>query len=140
MSENRLSPEQLRTLFLFEKLSDDQLRLLSEHGQVETRAAGTPVYLEGEPATCFFVLLSGTVALRRRVHGDDVEVTRTEQRGVYGGAIQAFINGAEQFYVNGMHAALAVSAAITFAAAIVAVVTVRTRPAVVREHLAEMAA
>ena len=43
-------------------------------------------------------------------------------------------------YVNGMHAALAVSAAITFAAAIVAVVTVRTKPAVVREHLAEMAA
>jgi len=43
-------------------------------------------------------------------------------------------------YVNGMHAALAVSAAISFAAAIVAVVTVRTKPAVVREHLAEMAA
>ncbi len=47
---------------------------------------------------------------------------------------------AAQDYVNGMHAALAVSAAITFAAAIVAVVTVRTRPSVVREHLAEMAA
>jgi len=46
---------------------------------------------------------------------------------------------AKQDYVNGMHAALAVSAAITFAAAIVAVVTVRTKPAVVREHLAEMA-
>jgi EmrB/QacA subfamily drug resistance transporter len=43
-------------------------------------------------------------------------------------------------YVNGMHAALGVSAAITFAAAIVAVVAVRTKPAVVREHLAEMAA
>jgi EmrB/QacA subfamily drug resistance transporter len=43
-------------------------------------------------------------------------------------------------YVNGMHAALAVSAAISFAAAIVAVVFVRTKPAVVREHLAEMAA
>jgi EmrB/QacA subfamily drug resistance transporter len=47
---------------------------------------------------------------------------------------------AKQDYVNGMHAALAVSAAISFAAAIVAVVTVRTKPAVVREHLAEMAA
>jgi EmrB/QacA subfamily drug resistance transporter len=43
-------------------------------------------------------------------------------------------------YVNGMHAALAVSAAISFAAAIVAVVTVKTKPAVVREHLAEIAA
>jgi predicted MFS family arabinose efflux permease len=47
---------------------------------------------------------------------------------------------AAQDYVNGMHAALGVSAAIIFAGAIVAVVTVRTRPAVVREHLAEMAA
>ena len=43
-------------------------------------------------------------------------------------------------YVNGLHAGLAVSAAISFLAAIVAVVTVRTRPEVVREHIAEMAA
>jgi MFS family permease len=47
---------------------------------------------------------------------------------------------AKQDYVNGMHAALAVSAAITFAAAVVAIVAVRTKPAVVREHLAEIAA
>ena len=47
---------------------------------------------------------------------------------------------AAQDYVNGLHAGLAVSAAISFAAAIVAVVTVRTRPEVVREHIAEMAA
>jgi EmrB/QacA subfamily drug resistance transporter len=43
-------------------------------------------------------------------------------------------------YVNGLHAGFAVGAAITFAAAAVAVVTVRTKPEVVREHLAEMAA
>jgi EmrB/QacA subfamily drug resistance transporter len=47
---------------------------------------------------------------------------------------------AAQDYVNGLHSALAVSAAISFAAAIVAVVLVRTRPEVVREHLAELAA
>jgi EmrB/QacA subfamily drug resistance transporter len=51
-----------------------------------------------------------------------------------------YTSAAKLDYVNGMHAALAVSAAITFAAALVAVVTVRTKPAVVREHLAEMAA
>jgi EmrB/QacA subfamily drug resistance transporter len=45
-----------------------------------------------------------------------------------------------QDYVNGLHAGLAISAAISFAAAIVAVVTVRTRPEVVREHIVEMAA
>jgi EmrB/QacA subfamily drug resistance transporter len=47
--------------------------------------------------------------------------------------------GAQDF-VNGLHAALLVSAGITFAAALVAVVTVRTRPDVERAHLAEMAA
>jgi len=45
-----------------------------------------------------------------------------------------------QDYVNGLHAALLVSAAITFAAALVAVVLVRTRPEVEQAHLAEMAA
>jgi EmrB/QacA subfamily drug resistance transporter len=45
-----------------------------------------------------------------------------------------------QQFVNGLHAALLVAAVITFAAAVVAIVTVRTRPEVVREHLAEIAA
>jgi EmrB/QacA subfamily drug resistance transporter len=47
--------------------------------------------------------------------------------------------GAQQF-VDGLHAALLVAAAITFAAAIVAVVFVRTRPEVVREQVVELAA
>ena len=45
--------------------------------------------------------------------------------------------GAAQDYVNGLHAALAVSACISFGAAIVAVVLVRTRPQVERAHVAE---
>jgi len=47
---------------------------------------------------------------------------------------------AQQQFVNGLHAALFVSACITFAAAIVAVALVRTSPAVEHAHLAEMAA
>jgi EmrB/QacA subfamily drug resistance transporter len=47
---------------------------------------------------------------------------------------------AAQDYVNGLHAGFAVAAVITFAAAIVAVVTVRTRPEVVQEHIVELAA
>ncbi|GGO01713.1 histidine kinase [Microbispora rosea subsp. aerata] len=96
-----LSPGELRTLFLFESLDDAQLARLSEAGRVERRDAGTFVYQEGEPATCFFVLLSGTVAMSRRVHGDDVEVSRTHQRGVYGGATQAYITGdVAQLYLS----------------------------------------
>jgi signal transduction histidine kinase len=101
---SRLTPDELRTLFLFESLTPEQLAMLAEKGEVETRAAGTPVYSEGDPATCFFVLLHGTITLSRLVHGDDVEVNRTEQRGVYGGATQAFIKSIDQVYLNTMRA------------------------------------
>ena len=47
---------------------------------------------------------------------------------------------AGQNYVDGRHAGFEVGAAITFVAAIVAIVLVRTRPEVVREHIVEIAA
>jgi EmrB/QacA subfamily drug resistance transporter len=47
---------------------------------------------------------------------------------------------AAQDYVDGLHAGFAVGAVITFVAAAVAVALVRTRPEVVREHIAELAA
>jgi signal transduction histidine kinase len=86
---------ELRTLFLFEKLDDEQLARLCREGRVEEFEPG-PVYTEGEPATCFFVLLSGTVVLSRRVGSDDVEITRTSQRGVYAGAFQAYLGDRAQ--------------------------------------------
>ncbi|MFI9638563.1 ATP-binding protein [Micromonospora sp. NPDC051925] len=104
-SDRRLTPDELRELFLFAALDPEQLDWLAEHGRVEQRAAGTVVYAEGEPASCFFVLLSGAVTMSRRVHGDDVEVTRTDQRGVYGGATQAYLGGqVAQVYLNTLRA------------------------------------
>jgi hypothetical protein len=49
------------------------------------------------------------------------------------------LEGAQQF-VNGLHAALLVAAVITFLAAVVAVVLVRTKPEVEHAQLAELAA
>jgi signal transduction histidine kinase len=89
----RLSPAELRTLFLFESLNDDQLDWLSRNGYVQSWSAGEAVYSEGEPATCFFVLLSGTLSMHRQVENTDLETTRTDQRGVYAGATQAFVRG-----------------------------------------------
>ncbi|PZG00772.1 ATP-binding protein [Micromonospora deserti] len=104
-TSDRLAPDELRTLFLFAELTPEQLTHLSEHGRVEQRRAGDAVYVEGEPARCFYVLLSGTVAMHRRVQGDEVEVSRTSQRGVYGGATQAYIGDpAEQRYTNSLFA------------------------------------
>jgi signal transduction histidine kinase len=96
------SADELRTLFLFEKLSDDQLAWLCREGRVERIEPG-PVYSEGEPATCFYVLLDGTLVLSRRVGADDVEVTRTSSPGVYAGAFQAYLGDrVPQVYTNSL--------------------------------------
>src|SRR4030095_11218657 len=92
----RLSPTQLRTLFLFESLDDDQLDWLSENGYCKTWLAGQEVYAEGEPATCFFILLAGTLSMHRRVENTEVETARTNQRGVYAGATQSFVKGMDE--------------------------------------------
>jgi signal transduction histidine kinase len=100
----KCSSDELRTLFLFEKLGDDQLRWLCERGHVELFPPGT-VFTEGAPATCFYVLLEGTVAMSRRVGEDDVEVNRTSQRGVYAGAFTAYLGDrVPQAYMNSLKA------------------------------------
>ena len=54
-------PAALAELFLFEKLSDEQLAWLAERGQVRSYEAGATVYRVGEPATCLYLLLEGTL-------------------------------------------------------------------------------
>lgn len=95
-------PDEIGSLFLFEKLTPEQLGRLCEAGRVERYEPGT-VYAEGDPATCFYVMVEGTVVLSRRVGGDDVEVTRTSQRGVYAGAMQAYLGDrVPQVYNNSL--------------------------------------
>ena len=102
MTEELCSPDELRTLFLFEKLTDAQLEWLCQRGRVELIPAG-PVYAEGDPARCFYVLLDGTVVLSRRVGSDDIEAGRTSQRGVYAGAWQAYLGDrVPQLYPSSM--------------------------------------
>jgi signal transduction histidine kinase len=86
-----MTPDELRSLFLFESLTDDQLRWLSEQGRVEEYPAGD-VLREGEPAELFLVLLAGTVALSRRSGQSDIEVNRSNHAGSYMGATQGYLN------------------------------------------------
>jgi signal transduction histidine kinase len=96
--------DELRTLFLFEKLSDEQLTWLCERGRVELHEPGY-VLREGEPAEVLYLLLDGTIALSRLVGGDEVETTRTDQRGVYAGAWSAFLDtNATSTYAASMRA------------------------------------
>ncbi|MER6048348.1 ATP-binding protein [Streptomyces sp. NPDC001793] len=84
------SQAEIGSLFLFEKLAPDQLARLCREGRVEEFEPG-PVYGEGEAATCFYVLLEGTLVLSRRIGDYDVEVNRTSSRGVYAGAFQSYL-------------------------------------------------
>jgi signal transduction histidine kinase len=88
----KLGPDELRTLFLFADLTEEQLAWVAEHGDVVAVPAGENIVVEGEPADCFHVLLSGTIAMSRLVGGDNVETTRTDHRGVYFGAVQFYVD------------------------------------------------
>jgi signal transduction histidine kinase len=96
------SADELRTLFLFEKLTGEQLAWLCSHGHVE-RAEPGQLYAEGDPARCLYVLLDGALVLSRRVGADDVEVVRTSERGVYAGAFFAYLGDrVPQVYNNSL--------------------------------------
>jgi signal transduction histidine kinase len=88
----RLGPEELRGLFLFERLTDEQLAWLAERGEVAGYEAGSTVYEAGEPATCLFVLLEGTLSMLMRAGGTEIEVNRTDHRGTYAGAFFAYLD------------------------------------------------
>jgi signal transduction histidine kinase len=96
--------DELRQLFLFKGLTDDQIGWLCREGRVIATEPG-PVYREGEPAEFLYVLLSGTVVLSRRIGEDDVEVTRTSSPGVYAGAFFAYLGDrVPQVYNNSLRA------------------------------------
>ncbi|GLZ44845.1 histidine kinase [Actinomycetospora sp. NBRC 106375] len=103
-TSDKLSREELRGLFLFEKLDDGQLDWLAEHGDRVAFSAGETVCREGDPASCFWVLLTGEVAMAQTMRGDEVETTRTSQRGAYGGSMQAYIPGVDQTYMHTLRA------------------------------------
>ncbi|REE96146.1 ATP-binding protein [Thermomonospora umbrina] len=87
----KITVDELRPLFLFEKLSDEQLAVLAEYGHVEEYDAGVEVCRQGDPAEVFYVLLDGEIALTKNIQGHEVELTRSSTPSVYGGATQAYM-------------------------------------------------
>jgi signal transduction histidine kinase len=87
-----IEPQALRELFLFADLTDGQLNWIAANGDVIAVPQGEAVSVEGEPAECFHVLLSGTLSMVRTVRGDEVETVRTDQRGVYSGAVRFYLD------------------------------------------------
>jgi signal transduction histidine kinase len=82
---------ELRELFLFTDLSEPQLDWIRDHSEIFDAHEGEVLVAEGEPARCFYVLLSGTIQMTRLVAGDQVEILRSDQLGVYFGATQFYL-------------------------------------------------
>ncbi|MPZ27216.1 MAG: cyclic nucleotide-binding domain-containing protein [Micromonosporaceae bacterium] len=81
---------ELRSLFLFEALSDEQLAWIAERAEVRAFDTGTAVLREGEPAEALWVLLDGGLRLTRRAAGEEATLNETDQRGAYAGATRAY--------------------------------------------------
>jgi len=88
---DRLTPAELSQFFLFESLDEEKLNWLAENGRVQRYPADATVYGAEEPATCFFMLIEGTMIMYRRVGDHDVETTRSSQPGAYSGATRAWL-------------------------------------------------
>jgi signal transduction histidine kinase len=99
-----MTTDELRTLFLFEALTDEQLRWIAERGEVRTFDREGTVYREGDPAAAFYVLLSGTIELARTIDGDPLVLNTTDFRGSYAGATRAYVDDAELVYPHTLRA------------------------------------
>jgi signal transduction histidine kinase len=86
-----MKPDELRELFLFTDLTDEQVGWVAEHGTIREFPADTMVMVEGQRADGFYLLLSGTISLLRNVGGQQVETVRTDQRGAYSGSVQFYL-------------------------------------------------
>ncbi|MEU8341420.1 ATP-binding protein [Spirillospora sp. NPDC048832] len=99
------SPEELRTLFLFEALDDEKLDWLSLCGTVAEYPAEGVICAQGDPAEFLYVLLDGEMVMTQTVRGHAVEVSRTDRPGTYGGAVQAYLgHKIEQKYQHSLRA------------------------------------
>jgi signal transduction histidine kinase len=102
MTKTPCEPDELRSLFLFESLNDEQLAVLCSNGHIQQYDPG-PICVEGEEATCFYVLIDGELTMSKLSGGEDIETNRTSQRGVYCGAWRAFTGGKQKSYDASVH-------------------------------------
>ena len=97
--------DELRSTFLFESLTEEQLDWVVDHGTVEVHEAGAVAYNQGEAAEYFYVLLDGEIQLEKQLDGTDIVLTSSDLPGSYAGAMRAFVPGAQdERYVSSLRA------------------------------------
>jgi signal transduction histidine kinase len=82
--------EELRSLFLFAGLSDEQLRQLDDASTIVSFQDGDVLFHEGEPADFWWVLLNGQVELLRRSGHEVSVIAAMEHPGQWAGGFRAW--------------------------------------------------
>jgi signal transduction histidine kinase len=77
----------LRTLALFEDLSEEQLRWIAGQGEEVAVEAGTRLFEEGAPVEHFYVLLEGEVEVLKRIGLREQVALTSDRPGAWAGAI-----------------------------------------------------
>ena len=80
----------LRSLSLFDGLTDDQLKELIEAGTEVRIEAGVDLFHEGEPADFWWVLVDGSVDLMGHVGREDTVVGKMDTPGRWAGGFRAW--------------------------------------------------
>ncbi len=85
-----MRPDDLRSIFLFDRLSDAQLQRLLDGSAVVTFDVGQLVFVEGDPADDWWVLLDGALDLVRRTGGEETVVGGFDVPGRWSGGFRAW--------------------------------------------------
>src|SRR5689334_5048161 len=86
--------DDLRGVFLFEGLSEEQLRDLIAAGDEVPFDSGDVLFHEGEPADSWWVLLAGRVELLRRTRWEESVAGVMDRPGVWAGGFRAWSDNA----------------------------------------------
>ena len=89
-----MNTAELRSLFLFEGLTDEQFSALTSQGEEVTFAPGQVLFEQGAVADSWWVLLEGRVELFRRAEREETIVATMEKPGVWAGGMSAWSEGA----------------------------------------------
>ena len=92
----KIGLDELRTLFLFESLHDEDLQWIADRAEVRVFDGDAVVFAQGDPSDALYVLLDGGLLLTKHHDGEDVVINETTYRGAYSGATRAYATGHPQ--------------------------------------------
>jgi signal transduction histidine kinase len=94
----KIGLDELRTLFLFESLREEDLQWIADRAEVRVFDGDAVVFAQGDPSDALYVLLDGGLLLTKHHDGEDVVINETTYRGAYTGATRAYATGHPQDY------------------------------------------